>query len=124
MADRKVMVGPRLRRMRLERGLTQSQMAEQLGISASYLNLIERNQRPVTVQLLLKLGQTYDIDYNSQQEGRSDWRPTYAAVTARSYHAGLVNAVLMDGSVRSYADTIELNLWRSLSTRDSGETVE
>ena len=28
----------------------------------SYLNLIERNQRPVTVQLLLKLGQTYDID--------------------------------------------------------------
>ena len=62
MAERKVMVGPRLRRMRLERGLTQSQMAEQLGISASYLNLIERNQRPVTVQLLLKLGQTYDID--------------------------------------------------------------
>ena len=56
MAERKVMVGPRLRRMRLERGLTQSQMAEQLGISASYLNLIERNQRPVTVQLLLKLG--------------------------------------------------------------------
>ena len=62
MAERKVMVGPRLRRMRLERGLTQSQMAEQMGISASYLNLIERNQRPVTVQLLLKLGQTYDID--------------------------------------------------------------
>jgi len=62
MAERKVMIGPRLRRMRLERGLTQSQMAEQLGISASYLNLIERNQRPVTVQLLLKLGQTYDID--------------------------------------------------------------
>ena len=58
MAERKVMVGPRLRRMRLERGLTQSQMAEQMGISASYLNLIERNQRPVTVQLLLKLGQT------------------------------------------------------------------
>ena len=62
MAERKVMVGPRLRRMRLERGLTQSQMAEQLAISTSYLNLIERNQRPVTVQLLLKLGQTYDID--------------------------------------------------------------
>ena len=62
MAERKVRVGPRLRRMRLERGLTQSQMAEQLAISASYLNLIERNQRPVTVQLLLKLGQTYDID--------------------------------------------------------------
>ena len=62
MAERKVMVGPRVRRMRLERGLTQKQMAEELGISTSYLNLIERNQRPVTVQLLLKLGQSYDID--------------------------------------------------------------
>lgn len=69
-------------------------------------------------------GQTYDIDYNSQQEGRSDSRPTYAAVTARSYHTGLVNAVLMDGSVRVYANSIELNLWRSLSTRDGGEIVE
>ena len=62
MAERKVMIGPRVRRMRLERGLTQKQMAEELGISTSYLNLIERNQRPVTVQLLLKLGQSYDID--------------------------------------------------------------
>jgi predicted transcriptional regulator/DNA-binding XRE family transcriptional regulator len=62
MAERKVMVGPRVRRMRLERGLTQKKMAEELGISTSYLNLIERNQRPVTVQLLLKLGQSYDID--------------------------------------------------------------
>ena len=30
-------------------------MAEGLGISPSYLNLIERNQRPLTVQLILKL---------------------------------------------------------------------
>ena len=62
MAERKMMVGPRVRRMRLERGLTQKQMAEELDISTSYLNLIERNQRPVTVQFLLKLGHSYDID--------------------------------------------------------------
>jgi predicted transcriptional regulator/transcriptional regulator with XRE-family HTH domain len=37
-------------------------MAEQLGISASYLNLIERNQRPVTVPMLFRLGQAFEID--------------------------------------------------------------
>ncbi|MGD9537880.1 MAG: short-chain fatty acyl-CoA regulator family protein [Alphaproteobacteria bacterium] len=62
MAERKVMVGQRVRRLRRERGLTQAQMAERLGVSTSYLNLIERNQRPVTVQFLLKLGQVFDID--------------------------------------------------------------
>ena len=56
------MVGQRVRRLRRERGLTQAQMAERLGVSTSYLNLIERNQRPVTVQFLLKLGQVFDID--------------------------------------------------------------
>ena len=60
--ERKVMGGPRLRRMRMDKKLTQTEMASQLGISASYLNLIERNQRPVTVQLLLKLGQTFEVD--------------------------------------------------------------
>ena len=37
-------------------------MAEQLGISASYLNLVEHNQRPVTVQLLFRFGNAFDID--------------------------------------------------------------
>ena len=62
MSDKKLMVGQRVRRLRRERGLTQAEMARQLGISTSYLNLIERNQRPVTVQFLLKLGQVFDID--------------------------------------------------------------
>ena len=73
MAERKVMVGQRVRRLRQERGLTQTQMADQLGISASYLNLIERNQRPVTVQFLLRLGQAFDIDlvqFAGDDEGR------------------------------------------------------
>ncbi len=42
-------------------------MAEALGISPSYLNLIERNQRPLTVQLLLKLASVYKLDLDSLQ---------------------------------------------------------
>ena len=69
----KVMAGQRVRRLRRERGLTQARMAAQLGISTSYLNLIERSQRPVTVPFLLKLGQAFDIDlqrFADDDEGR------------------------------------------------------
>lgn len=69
MADQKIFAGPRIRRLRKAEGLTQSSMAEGLGISASYLNLIERNQRPLTVQLILKLSSAYGIEPDDLQDG-------------------------------------------------------
>ncbi len=60
--QRKLFLGARLKRLRRERGLNQSQMAEQLGISASYLNHLERNQRPVTAGILIRLAEGFDID--------------------------------------------------------------
>ncbi|MEO0328741.1 MAG: short-chain fatty acyl-CoA regulator family protein [Pseudomonadota bacterium] len=67
MADQKIFAGPRIRRIRSGLNLTQTAMAEELGISASYLNLIERNQRPLTVQLLLRLASTYKLDLDELQ---------------------------------------------------------
>jgi predicted transcriptional regulator/DNA-binding XRE family transcriptional regulator len=61
-AQRKLFLGARLKRLRRERGLNQSQMAEQLGISGSYLNHLERNQRPVTAGILLRLAEAFDVD--------------------------------------------------------------
>jgi prepilin-type N-terminal cleavage/methylation domain-containing protein/prepilin-type processing-associated H-X9-DG protein len=49
--------------------------------------------------------------------------PTYAAVTARSYHSGMVNIVLMDGSVRSANDSISLTIWRNLGARNDGNVI-
>ncbi len=66
-------------------------------------------------------GITYDVDYNSRQEGKSLTQPTYAAVTARSYHIGIVNVVLMDGSVRSISENISRRVWRALGTRSGNE---
>ena len=60
--ERKLFLGMRLKRLRRDLGLTQSRMAEDLAISPSYLNHLERNQRPLTAQILLRLAQTYDID--------------------------------------------------------------
>lgn len=62
MAEQKVFLGPRVRRIRNSLGLTQSAMAGDLGISPSYLNLIERNQRPLTVPLIIKLSSVFKID--------------------------------------------------------------
>jgi predicted transcriptional regulator/DNA-binding XRE family transcriptional regulator len=60
--DRKLFLGGRLGRLRRDLGLTQTRMADDLGISPSYLNHLERNQRPVTAQILLRLAQTFDLD--------------------------------------------------------------
>ena len=64
-ADRKLFLGGRLKRLRRDLGLTQTAMAADLGCSPSYLNHIERNQRPVSAQLLLRLAETYDVDLRS-----------------------------------------------------------
>jgi predicted transcriptional regulator/DNA-binding XRE family transcriptional regulator len=61
MADTKIFAGPRVRRIRTSLDLTQTAMAQELDISPSYLNLIERNQRPLTAQLVLKLVATYQV---------------------------------------------------------------
>ena len=58
----KIVAGHKLRRLRSSLKLTQAEMANELGISASYLNLLENNARPVTVPILYRLGRTYDFD--------------------------------------------------------------
>ncbi|MEM7456366.1 MAG: DUF1559 domain-containing protein [Planctomycetota bacterium] len=69
-------------------------------------------------------GQTYDIDFNSEKEGNSTTKRTYAAITSRSYHAGgMVNISLLDGSTTSVSDTIDLTVWRALGTIAGGEIV-
>ena len=62
MAGKTLYLGPRLKKLRRELGLTQANMAADLEISASYIALMERNQRPLTAEMLLKLATTYRID--------------------------------------------------------------
>lgn len=59
---RKMFMGVRLRALREQRQLTQAKMAQQLGISPSYLNQIESNERPLTVPVLLRLQSRLGID--------------------------------------------------------------
>lgn len=66
-------IGGKLRRLRQERHLSQSQMAAELAISPSYLNLIESNRRPVTARVLLALADKFRVDIsglNSDDDAR------------------------------------------------------
>ncbi|MFV0445357.1 MAG: DUF1559 domain-containing protein [Planctomycetaceae bacterium] len=71
-------------------------------------------------------GVTYqETDFNSWQEGRngSTGSPTYAFITSRSYHPGMVQVVLLDGATKSVTENIDLNVWRSTGTRSGGEVT-
>jgi len=68
MSENALLAGPSLRRLRKREGLTQAAMAASLGISPSYLNLIERNQRPLSARVLVQVIERYDFDPRSLRE--------------------------------------------------------
>ena len=62
MAENRIFAGPQLRRLRRASGLTQAAMAERLAISPSYLNLLERNQRPLSARMMVSLAERFGFD--------------------------------------------------------------
>ena len=108
----KTFIGPHLRRLRLERNETQAAMARALGISASYVNLLENNERSVSVQVMLRLFDAYGVDWRDiadevgtghladlraviQDPLFADTRPDLAQMRAAMVHSpGLVQAFL------------------------------
>ena len=107
-----VFLGPRLKRMRRDLGLTQAELGRDLEISPSYVALLERNQRPLTADLLLRLAETYRFDLAAFAAGKVDDAavrleailkdPMFAgleigpadAAEAAAAHPGLVEAFL------------------------------
>jgi predicted transcriptional regulator/transcriptional regulator with XRE-family HTH domain len=70
---RKTFMGVRLRKLRAERGMSQVALANALGLSPSYLNQLEQNQRPLTVAVLLKISRALGVDvqqFSDDEEAR------------------------------------------------------
>ena len=72
MAAGKLYIGRRVRDLRQANRATQAQFAERLGISVSYLNQIENNQRPVSAGVLLALAEKFRIDLADLSGGEGD----------------------------------------------------
>jgi prepilin-type N-terminal cleavage/methylation domain-containing protein len=66
---------------------------------------------------------TFDVDYVSNAESKTATGYTFAAVSSRSYHTGIVNALFMDGSTHPISDSISPQVWHALGTRAGGETT-
>ncbi len=64
-------------------------------------------------------------DFNSWQEGKdgTNGSSSYAIITSRSHHPGIVQVALMDGSSRSISENIDRSIWRGLGTRSEGEVL-
>src|SRR6056297_1066849 len=67
----KTLIGPQLRQLRRERGQTQAEMAGKLEVSASYINLLENNQRSLSVQLLMRIAEVYAVDWRDLSRDES-----------------------------------------------------
>jgi XRE family transcriptional regulator, fatty acid utilization regulator len=55
-------IGHRIRKRRQELSLSQTRLAAKVGISSSYLNLIEHNKRAIGGRLLLRIAEAIDLD--------------------------------------------------------------
>ena len=75
------------------------------------------------------LNKEIDVDYVSRGEvgtrlaATSTVGRSYGAIISRSYHTGMVNSLLADGSVRNISSNIDQGIWRALGTRAGGEVV-
>jgi predicted transcriptional regulator/transcriptional regulator with XRE-family HTH domain len=70
--ERKLYCGPKVRDLREKRGLTQRQLAGLVNISASYLNQIEGNYRPLTGKILIKISDALGVRHASFSEDSAD----------------------------------------------------
>lgn len=70
----KTFVGPQLRQLRRSHNETQAQMAARLGISAAYVNLLEGNQRSLSVPVLVALTEAYGVDWRELLGSRDELR--------------------------------------------------
>lgn len=78
---------------------------------------------PNTAVLMTQNGEEFDVDFNSSREGKTTTQITYAAVTSRSYHKGGVNVLLMDGSAKKVTDSISIQTWRAVCSRNGSEVL-
>ena len=63
LSVQKTFIGTQLRQLRRDAGQTQAEMARVLGISAAYVNLLEKNQRSLSVPVLMALADHYNVDW-------------------------------------------------------------
>ena len=84
------LTGSRIRERRVIAGFKQADLARHIGISASYLNLIEHNRRRIGGKLLLDIARSLDVEPSALTEGAE--AALIAALREAGQGAALVEA--------------------------------
>lgn len=92
--QQKLFIGPKVRRLREERGWKLEPCASRLGLSTSYLSQIEANQRPVSARVLIAMMKVFDVDAASldaddEQRLMADLREAVADAPDEGFHPSL-----------------------------------
>ena len=117
MRVRKTLVGPRLRQLRREHRQTQAEMAEALGVSTAYVNLLENNQRSLSVTMLMSLSDAYGVDWRDliKDEGSTLLADLRNTVQDPIFEATLPDLQELRAAIDHAPKLVEsfLNLYRS-----------
>ncbi len=62
--DAKQMIGVRIKDIRNKKGFTQEELAEKIDINPKYLSSIERGKENPTLNTLIKLSESLDVNLN------------------------------------------------------------
>jgi transcriptional regulator with XRE-family HTH domain len=95
-------VGPRLRRLRQDRGTTLSQLAEETGISVSTLSRLESGQRRPTLELLLPLARAYQVQLDELVDAPPTGDPRIHARPIRHHGAVVIPLSRRPGGVQAF----------------------
>ena len=91
-----IILGQRIRRHRLQKKLTQEQLAEQVGVSPAFLGHVERGSRIPSLETLMKLCRALAVTPNALlgDPGQEDALPEYITISTRKLMEELSAAVL------------------------------
>jgi prepilin-type processing-associated H-X9-DG protein len=78
---------------------------------------------PTGTSFTFRGGVSGPVDTDIISANENDGGPNYAAFTSRSYHAGGVNTLFADGSVKFVKSAVDGRVWRALGTIGGGEVV-
>ncbi|MEV5593073.1 XRE family transcriptional regulator [Streptomyces sp. NPDC052496] len=100
-------VGPRLRRLRQDRGVTLTALSETTGISVSTLSRLESGGRKATLELLLPLAQAHQVPLDELVGAPEVGDPRVRAVPQRRAHMTFVPLTRQPGGLQAYKMIID-----------------
>jgi transcriptional regulator with XRE-family HTH domain len=107
-------VGPRLRLLRQQRGLTLAELSEATGISVSTLSRMESGQRRPTLELLLPLARAHQVPLDDIVDAPATGDPRIHLKSFESHGSTFVPLTRRPGGVQAYKQIIPPN-WPTAS---------